>query len=60
MPHLSLPFSAGAPVIDLHVGVSGPRAEALRKAGLPIPPMMQLRALINAGASCTKMGVIHH
>lgn len=55
MPHLSLPFSGGAPVIDLRVGVSHPRADALRRAGLPVPPQIQVRALVDTGASCTSL-----
>jgi len=55
MPHLTLPFSAGAPVIDLLVGVSGPRAEALKKANQAIPNPIPVRALIDTGASCTSI-----
>jgi hypothetical protein len=53
MPHLSLPFSAGAPIVDLLIGVSKPRADALKLAGHPIPPQIPIRALIDTGASCT-------
>lgn len=53
MPHLSLPFSGGAPVIDLLVGVSHARAGALAAAGQPIPAPVQIRALVDTGASCT-------
>jgi hypothetical protein len=53
MPHLSLPFASGAPIIDLLVGVSKPRADALKAAGQPVPQVIPIRALIDTGASCT-------
>jgi hypothetical protein len=55
MPHLTLPFSSGAPIIDLLVGVSRPRSEALRLAKQNIPPPVPVRALIDTGASCTNI-----
>jgi len=55
MPHLTVPFSAGAPVIDLLVGVSNPRAAALRQAGQPVPVAVSVRALVDTGASCTNI-----
>jgi hypothetical protein len=53
MPHLALQISAGGPLIDVLVGVSVPRQKALHAAKLPIPPPVQIRALIDTGASCT-------
>jgi hypothetical protein len=53
MPHLTLPLSPGGCVLDLFVGVSTPRADALRKAGRPIPNPVQLKAIIDTGASST-------
>jgi hypothetical protein len=55
MPHLSLAFSAGAPVVDLLVGVSHPRAGALKQAGQPVPDAVRVRALVDTGASCTNI-----
>jgi|SRR6185369_1467915 hypothetical protein len=55
MPHLTVPFSNGSPIIDLIIGVSAPRADALKKAGQPIPAVIPVRALIDTGASCTNV-----
>ena len=40
-------------IIMVGVGVSMPRALALKKAGAPIPQVVPVRALIDTGASCT-------
>jgi aspartyl protease len=56
MPHLTLPLSPEGCVVGLYVGVSAPRAEALAKASLPVPQAVQMRALIDTGATGT---VIH-
>jgi hypothetical protein len=53
MPHISLTISPGGPLLDLAIGVSVPRAEALTKAGQPVPPPIKIRGLIDTGASCT-------
>ena len=53
MPILTLQFAAGGPVIDVRIGVSIPREQAMVKAGLPVPPLVAARALIDTGASCT-------
>jgi hypothetical protein len=53
MPHLTLQMSAGGPLIDILVGVSVPRQAALRAAKQSIPSPVQIRALIDTGASCT-------
>lgn len=55
MPHLSLPFSGGAPIIDVLIGVSAPRADALKKANLAVPAPIPIRVLIDTGASCTNI-----
>jgi hypothetical protein len=55
MPHLTLPISPGGPLIDILVGVSVPRQEALLNAGLPVPPPLPVRALIDTGASCSSI-----
>ena len=53
MPTLTNQISALGPLIDVEVGVSTPRRDALQKAGLPIPSNVSIRALIDTGASCT-------
>lgn len=53
MPHLVQQTAAGGPLIDVLVGVSSFRKEALEKAGQPVPPSIPMRALIDTGASCT-------
>lgn len=53
MPHLTLQISANGPVVDVLVGVSKPRSDALAAAGQPVPAQVQIRALVDTGASCT-------
>lgn len=45
--------SPGGPLIDLWICVSRQRASALRNAGLQPPDPVQVRALIDTGASLT-------
>lgn len=53
MPFVTLPLSAAGPMMDVLVAVSAPLHHALQKAGKPVPPPQQARALIDTGASCT-------
>lgn len=53
MPHLTLPLSAGRPLIDIFVGVSQARQDALTVAGQIFPPPLRASALVDTGASCT-------
>ena len=53
MPHLRVQFSAGVPFIDLFIGISKPRQTALEAAKQSVPPPMQIRGLIDTGASGT-------
>lgn len=53
MPHLTLEFSPNGPIIDIIIGVSGPRKRALTAQGAQVPPPVQIRALVDTGASCT-------
>jgi predicted aspartyl protease len=53
MPHIVLQVVAGGPLVDILVGVSAEREEALKKASTPVPPPVPIRALIDTGASCT-------
>jgi len=49
MPHLTIPFAAGTPIIDLFVGVSAQRRQALIAAGKSVPEFQVARALIDTG-----------
>ena len=51
MPLIHLAFVGGQPLIDAHIGVSGPRAAAMTSAGLPVPPLVKVTLLIDTGAS---------
>jgi hypothetical protein len=53
MPHFTLLTSANGPLLDAFVGVSTPRRLALASANQPIPALVQVRALIDTGASGT-------
>lgn len=53
MPHFTLQVSPEGPLIDAFVGVSKERAAALTAAGQPVPQAIQIRALLDTGASCT-------
>jgi hypothetical protein len=53
MPSVNLNILPLGAVIDVHIGVSGPRREALAQAHQPIPPPVACRLLIDTGASCT-------
>jgi hypothetical protein len=53
MPILTLPLVADGAVVDLLVGVSEPRRLALVAANQPVPAPVQIRALIDTGASVT-------
>ena len=57
MPHVTLGLSPGGPLIDVWIGVSNPRALALKTAGQTPPPPKQVRALIDTGASCTAVDI---
>jgi len=53
VPHFTLQISSEGPTLNASVGVSQPRAAALKNAGQPIPKLMSVRALVDTGASCT-------
>lgn len=53
MPHFTLQFDSSGPIINAIIGVSGPRVNALRQAGQPVPDTQVVRALIDTGASGT-------
>src|SRR5882724_8358779 len=54
MPHFTLQLTGtGGPVLDAVVGVSAARYNALTQAGLQVPQVMLIRALVDTGASST-------
>ena len=54
MPHINLQMTPGdGPLIDIFVGVSFPRRDALKTAGQVSPNPIRARALIDTGASCS-------
>lgn len=53
MPSVNLRITPQGPLIDVLIGVSVPRQEAMEKAGLPIPENVSCPLLIDTGASCT-------
>jgi hypothetical protein len=57
MPYLTLPVTSGGLYIDLSIGVSKPREDALKKASQVIPARIPVRALIDTGASCTVVDI---
>ena len=50
MPRLTFPLIAGMPLVDLRVSATLPRQRA---AGVPPPPFVTLRALVDTGAKRT-------
>lgn len=53
MPHLTLPITPLGPLLDFICAVSKPRADALIKAGLPVPQAVTVKGLVDTGASIT-------
>ena len=53
MPHLTLNLTPLGPLLDIQVGVSQSRAEALKRESKPVPSGLKIRALIDTGASCS-------
>lgn len=53
MPCVNLQILDLGPVIDVLVHISAPRKSAIESAGLPVPPPVRSRLLIDTGASCT-------
>ena len=60
MPSVNLLISPRGPVIDVRIGISRPRQDALIQAGLAVPPSVDGRLLIDTGASmtCIDPGII--
>ena len=55
MPHFTLQVTSNGPLLNAFVGVSHARHTALNAAKQPTPQAVQIRALIDTGASCTCM-----
>ena len=53
MPILTLPIESAGDILTVGFAVSEPRQAAMKKAGLPIPPLVFARGLVDTGASCT-------
>jgi len=54
MPSINLQIQKPAgPLIQVFIGVSTPRSDALKAAGLPVPSAVVGTFLIDTGASCT-------
>ncbi|MCX7424860.1 MAG: aspartyl protease family protein [Planctomycetia bacterium] len=60
MSVLTVPVSPQGLIVTVGVAVSGPKADAIKAAGKPIPQTQVVRALIDTGASCSAIdpGVI--
>ncbi len=55
MPILTLRFDQGRPVVDLFVATSTTETARLRKEGLEVPAPQTITALVDTGASMTKV-----
>lgn len=53
MPHFTLQLTPAGPIVDAFVGVSQARAAAMLQVQQVVPPVKQIRALIDTGASNT-------
>jgi hypothetical protein len=53
MPHFTLPISINGASMNALIGVSEGRNGALNAAGLPIPDLVKVDALLDTGASAT-------
>src|SRR5438270_12312590 len=53
MPHFTLQIVPEGPILAVLICVSAPRATALQNAGLAVPHPINLRCLIDTGASGT-------
>lgn len=55
MPHFTLQVQGSGPIVLAYVKVSAEREKALNAAGKPIPQPVQIRALLDTGASQTNV-----
>lgn len=59
MPHVTTKISPSGPILDLMLGVSVSKADTLKEAGQPVPPLIAIRALVDTGASGTCIDPSH-
>lgn len=55
MPHFTLQIVGSGPIVLAYVSVSEERANALKAAGQPVPAPVQIRALVDTGATQTNV-----
>ena len=55
MPHSAFPITPQGPLIQMLVGVSGPRKQALLAAGQAVPAAIAAHLLVDTGASGTSI-----
>ena len=55
MAHFTLQIEDAGPLLNVQVGVSVPRNNALRRAGKPVPQPIAVKGLVDTGASCTSI-----
>jgi predicted aspartyl protease len=53
VPHFTLQITSQGPMLNAFVAVSDARAAAMKAANIAIPSPIQIRALVDTGASCT-------
>jgi hypothetical protein len=53
MPHFTLDIERSGAMLDVGIGISESRRERMMLAGLPVPRLRMVRALIDTGASGT-------
>jgi hypothetical protein len=53
MPVLTDAVAPAGPIVELMVGVTEPRRDALLRVGFPVPARVRVRALIDTGTSIT-------
>lgn len=62
MPHFTLQITQEGTLLTAFIGVSQSRGAALQQAGQPVPNAVQVRALVDTGASITAVdpSVLQH
>jgi len=53
MPHFSIQMTHVGPVLDVLIGLSTSRANAIRLSGVEMPPVQSVRMLVDTGAEGT-------
>lgn len=53
MPSINIPITPAGPIVQIMLGVSIPKADAMKKAGVPVPKFVAGNFLVDTGASCT-------